>query len=100
MRSSSRKCPENGPLRNQKPTTFLARHADQRKCWGRAGDLGRRLKRGNLTYAKGCQIGQPAQTLIIATGLDRTPLPCWEPPRSPRASSVGFKEEIRCNFRS
>ena len=26
--------------------------------------------------------------------------PCWEPPRSPRASSTGFKVEIRCNFRS
>jgi hypothetical protein len=31
------------------------------------------LKEGNLTYAKGAKIGQAAQPLIIAAGLDRAP---------------------------
>src|SRR5215471_17185404 len=58
-------------------------------------------ERESCVTLSAAKIGQSAQPLIIAAGMDRAPLtPRSEPPRSSRASSMEFNEEIRCNFRS
>jgi hypothetical protein len=46
------------------------------------------------------KISQPAQPLIIATGLDRTPSNVGNRPVRRELPLTEFKEEIRCNFRS
>jgi hypothetical protein len=54
----------------------------------------------NPTYPKGCQDRPTSATSDYRRRAGSGSPPRSEPPRSSRASSMEFKEEIRCNFRS